>query len=398
MMGFTNISAGFILFRDQIIRGFFVMLLSLIIFNEPVPAQSTDQNLPTPVSTNQLSGEIKARDIGDSRLTTYFYVFNGNRGDIFVNVVTNNLNGDIDIFTSEGLRPQTKITIYADASDSETGRVIYLRKPEKLILRIQGRSPNDDPATFQIKFAGSFEPITAIAETDTPELPEVKSTAQGPVRVNSVGTIIEATPKPTPVALPETPETEANAEVDAVDPVAEPDPTEENPTAETDTDTETAEVKKTEPEAKISPVFDPTKKVEDILKEASADKIPPVMKTDKTGDVPETPVAETDEPKEVTVGITEKTAETSAVVTIERVAEDETVEIADQPVETEETETVDPLANIFLRVELKDGRKFERPMNEVLSMNVIKGILTIVTNDGKIQEFSILDVLKMTIE
>ena len=51
-----------------------------------------------------------------------------------------------------------------------------------------------------------------------------------------------------------------------------------------------------------------------------------------------------------------------------------------------------------MRVELKNGDLFERPMTEVQSMNVIKGVLTIVTSDGKIQEYSILDVVKMTIQ
>ena len=34
---------------------------------------------------------------------------------------------------------------------------IYFRQPQKVILRIEGRTPNDDPAEFQIKFAGNFE-------------------------------------------------------------------------------------------------------------------------------------------------------------------------------------------------------------------------------------------------
>ena len=161
-------------------------------------AQSSSQNFPTPITANEISGTIKARDIGDSRLTTYFYTFNGNQGDVFINVVTNNFNGDIDIFAVEGLRPLTKIVVYADSSINETGRVIYLRKPEKILMRIEGRSPNDDPATFQIKFAGSFAPSTDIAASDEQKPPEVEKKEQGEVIVNSVGTIIGIRPKPTP--------------------------------------------------------------------------------------------------------------------------------------------------------------------------------------------------------
>ena len=118
--------------------------------------------------TNEIIGTIKARDIGDPRLTSYFYTFNGAQGDIFINVVTKNFNGDIDVFTVEGLKSLTKIVVYADSPDSETGRLIYLRKPEKLLLRVEGRSPNDDPATFRIKFAGSFEAIKGGPDTAGP--------------------------------------------------------------------------------------------------------------------------------------------------------------------------------------------------------------------------------------
>ena len=115
-----------------------------------VQAQSTSQNFPTPVTSNEISGTIRARDLGDARLTGYFYVFNGSQGDIFINVVTKNFNGDIDVFTADNLRPLTKIVVYADTADNETGRVIYLRQPEKLILRVEGRTPDDNPATFRI--------------------------------------------------------------------------------------------------------------------------------------------------------------------------------------------------------------------------------------------------------
>jgi hypothetical protein len=65
-------------------------------------AQSTNQSYPTAVTSNEISGAIKARDLGDARLTSYFYVFNGNQGDVFINVVANNFNGNIDVFTADG--------------------------------------------------------------------------------------------------------------------------------------------------------------------------------------------------------------------------------------------------------------------------------------------------------
>src|SRR6266568_8828927 len=86
--------------------------------------QSSNQSYPTPVTTNEVNGIIKARDVGDARVTSYFYTFNGEQGDMFVNVVSKNFNGDIDIFIAEGLRPLSKIVVYADTSENETGRVI----------------------------------------------------------------------------------------------------------------------------------------------------------------------------------------------------------------------------------------------------------------------------------
>ena len=189
------------------------------------------QAFPTAITSNELSGTIRARDLGDARLTTYFYVFNGKQGDVFINVVTKNLDGDIDIFTADNLKPLTKITVYSDNSDSETGRVIYLRQPQKLILRVEGKTPTDEPASFRIKFAGSFEPLAGtFAETDESKQPEVKSNEQGDIRVNSVGTIIEVKPKSKP-----TPKTTASkVETKKVDEKKESEKVEETETAKKD--------------------------------------------------------------------------------------------------------------------------------------------------------------------
>jgi len=179
--------------------------------------QSSDQSFPTRVRSNEIVGTIKARDIGDARLTTYYYEFGGEQGDIFVNVVTKNFDGDIDIFTVDGLRPLSKIVIFADAAASETGRIIYLRKFERLLLRVQGRTPDDSPATFRIKFAGSFLADRSSAGDDEVKAPVLNDAASGDVRVNSVGTIIEKPPAPKPpvVAKKEAPAVAKPKESDA---------------------------------------------------------------------------------------------------------------------------------------------------------------------------------------
>jgi hypothetical protein len=51
-----------------------------------VQAQSINQSYPTPITSNEISGKIAARDLGDARLTAYYYAFDGAQGDIFINV------------------------------------------------------------------------------------------------------------------------------------------------------------------------------------------------------------------------------------------------------------------------------------------------------------------------
>lgn len=364
----------------------FVVLLSLSL---NAYSQSTDQLFPTPITTNEISGKIKARDLGDSRLTTYYYVFNGEQGDVFINVVTNNFSGDIDIFSNDGARTLTKMVIYADASVNETGRVVYLRKPEKLLLRIEGRTQNDDDATFRIKFAGSFQAITDGKIVEQPKLPEIKTDTNSGIRVNSVGTIVEVIPKPTPqpkeipVAVEEKSEKKevvkeisiGTEETETV--VAETSPKSEKTdekVTEVAANTDKTEENKTEETPKVNDPATPKKK-------------PKVVKEKK-------PVKTAEIKKEEPIETAEKEAEKSEEKAAEKVAK------APKPKKTKPEKAVepDPLANIRLVVIFKDGTKLERPMNEILKFGVDKGILTVITKDGTIGRYSILDVAKMTVE
>ena len=343
-------------------------VFALIIFFcfHSIQAQSTNQSFPTAVTTNEISGKIPARDIGDARLTNYFYVFNGNQGDVFINVVTKNFDGDIDVFTLNGLRPLTKITVYSDSSDNETGRIVYLRQPEKLLLRIEGRSPNDDPATFRIKFAGSFEPLKNVAENTEQEMPEVK-TDEGEVRVNSVGTIIEKKPKPTPQVK----EKVAQKEDEKSETVAEK-----------------KEEKKDDKSDKKEPVTEKKDKAiaEREEKEPKKEEEPKkeVVKKPKTS---RPVVVVTDNIPKAEEKKAEKKEDEAAPKT-----EAETKKTGKKP------KKPDPLENIKLIVLFKDGTRIERPISEVVRVSVDKGILTIITNDGLISRYSILDVEEMTIK
>lgn len=325
-----------------------IAALGLILFVDGF-AQSTDQNYPTPVTSTELSGSIKARDIGDSRLTSYFYVFEGSQGDIFINVVTKNFSGDIDVFNADGLRPLTKMVIYADSSANETGRLIYLRKGERLLLRIEGRSPNDDPANFRIKFGGSFIALAPQKPEDAPTIARSSGEESG-VRVNSVGTILPPAPKPLPtrtsrevVATSDPIKQAEETKAESTPPVPDPLPEKK---AETETDAETVFENKS---AKVTVV--PAKK--------PAAKRPPRTTTSRAA------------------GAAAKTP---------------------KPPPVAEEKKPDPLASIRLIVQLKDGESIERPMNEVVRFSVDKGVLTVILKGGKITRYSILDVAKVTIE
>ena len=334
----------------------FIFCVLLFAFCLSADAQSTNQDFPTPVTTSEINGKISARDVGDPRLTNYFYVFNAAQGDVFINVTAMNLNGDIDVFTAGSLKPLTKISLYAGEGASETGRVIYLRKPEKLILRIEGRTPNDNAATFRIKFAGSFVPLEAVAETQEPKLPEIKPDENSSIRVNSVGTIIEVKPKPTP-----TPK-ETTAKVER-----------ENPP-----DNKVKEEEKKENEA------------------AEEEKSAKVVVSDETPKANEETPVKTPPRRRTSPASRTSRAKTQARTGAIKAPPKNTAPKTESP---KETPPPNPLAGVRLIVLFKDGTRLERPMDEVSRVNVDnKGMLTIVLKDGKIERHSILDVARMTIE
>ena len=344
------------------------MILSLIVVN----GQSTNVDYPTPVTTNSISGRIKARDIGDSRLTVHYYVFEGKQGDIFLKIEAANLNGDIDIFYADNLRPLTKISLYAESAPVQTGREIYLRKSERLILKVEGRTPNDDPATYSIKFEGSFQSVAANSVPKAPVIPQKTSENENEnesgVKVNSVGTIIETAPKPTPTPKETVARNTSRRNTNATTPqpvtTIKPKTTTSKTAKKTDTIDENDEPKK--PEVIVSENLPKT--TETVKKETAAK---PSSKS---------------QPAKRTTTTTKKTT----------TAKKEPVPAKPKP--NPAAELAKALENVRLVVEFKDGGKIERPMNDVLRFGVDKGILTIINKDGSIGRYSILDVVKITVE
>jgi hypothetical protein len=183
--------------------------------------QSADQNLPTPIHASDITGKIPALDIGDPRSTRHYYAFTGTPGDLTVTMESNNLNGDLDIFTAVTFRPLMKLPMYAE-SGSATTKSIYLRAQQVLILRIEARSPNDSDGTYHIAFSGAFAPFSGgiqVAESNESS-GEGKSVARSSDkhlrRVSSVGaTIDEPVPAPTPSVGAETAKSETKTDTTA---------------------------------------------------------------------------------------------------------------------------------------------------------------------------------------
>ena len=319
-----------------------------------VNAQSTNVNYPTAVTTNEINGKIAARDIGDSRLTTHYYVFNGKQGDIFVKILTSNFDGDIDIFVADTLRPITKISVYSDNS-AETGREIYLRKSEKLILRVEGRTPGDAPATYSIKFDGSFLAVAAPKKgTEEPKLPEVKAQPESAIKVSSVGTIIKAPPKK--IAPLKTTAAKTSAKIPAG----------------------TTTVPKP-----VSTVEEKVDKKELVLTEGLSDS-------------GETTTAESQPTTSEKANSSKKKNATTKKTDSATKANPKPVVKTPKVIAAEELKAI--LEKMNLVILFKDGAKIERPLSEVLRFSVDKGILTVISKNGTIGRYSILEIVKTTIE
>src|ERR1051326_9023039 len=88
------------LFRFEFLAQNLFVLALLLLLAAPVCAQSTDPNAPSAVRANTVTARIAARDLGDARLTDHYNAFTGTPGDLLITIQSNNLNGDVDIFTA----------------------------------------------------------------------------------------------------------------------------------------------------------------------------------------------------------------------------------------------------------------------------------------------------------
>lgn len=342
------------------LRSSILLLMVLAVLFALAPsrfAQSTDQTLPTPVLTNEITGKIKALDLGDPRSTRHFYAFDASPGDLLITVDSKNLNGDIDVFTAVTFRPLMKTSVYASSQSGEITKGIYLRTHQILILRVEARSPSDEPGTYHIRFGGTFERFSGgipVAEASTAESEETaeKSSAN---RLSSVGATIprppnenvetaEAKPSPSPENVEKTPEETATAK-------------------KTTSNTSRRTTSRPPPRRGARPAPKPTTTVK---------------KTEPAKTETETAKIETEKPAEEKPAVTEKPVETTPPA--------------------EKPKTQDVLTGARLIIEEKDGTKIDRPMSTVRRVVIEGSAIVIILKTGKIERVPMSDVAKMSIE
>ncbi len=339
--------------------GFLILLMFL---SAPVFAQSTNESFPTPLLQNEISGKIPARDIGDSRLTRHFYTFFADNGDVNLTLETENFDGDVDLFEAVTLRPLIKITIAAETESNKTSRIVYFRKHEQVVLRIEGRSLTNDAAAYHIAFSGSFAAAADLpAQPDNEPKVTEKSNPNAVARVNSAGAIIEVLEPPKPAAKP----------------AAVKSDTEKSPT--------TAARRSRVPSKPVVRVKPLNKNKEPATENPSAG-------TNENTAVKK-PAPRTPKPKAPAPAA--RPANSGRVAAARRTAPKRSV--TKKPDQAAPPQP-DPLANVQLVILLKNGQRVERVMSEVFNVSVDKGQVTVITKSGKIERYNLLDVQKMTIE
>jgi len=350
--------------RDSIL--FLMVIAGLCAFAPNSLAQSSDQGLPTPVLSNEINGKIKPLDLGDPRATRHFYAFEGSPGDLLITIDSKNLNGDIDVFTAETFRPLMKTTVYASSQSPEVTKGIYLRTHQILILRVEARTPGDEPGTYHVRFGGSFGRFSGgipVAEASSADSEETTDKS-GANRLTSVGATIPRPPsesvetaeaKPSPSPTPES--------------VAEKPAEETEAAKKTTASTSRRTTSRPPPRRGTRPA---PKQTSSTKKTETAARIePPKTET-------EAAKTETEKPSEEKPAVTEKPDETAS--------------------SSAKTKTQETLPAARLIIEEKDGTRIDRPMSTVRRVTIEGNAIVIILKTGKIERVAMADVARMSIE
>lgn len=347
--------------------------VSLCFTANPAWSQSMLADAPTPLTGKVIEGRIAPRDIGDSRTTTYFFTFDTAQGDLEFSVITENLDGDIDLYVLGSLQPLTKVTLLATNSASEVRRTIFVRDASPLLLRVQARSSGDAVGTYRISFDGAFLPSTRanIAANDDASKPsdEIDPNAvvanRSTQRVNAVGGRIEQPIESARApSLPDlnTARDDAN---DAEDTIAAPRPTRRTPRR-----TATTTARRRAPR----PPRPPT--------------IPARRRTP--------PPAPDVEPEETTDSAVATPPPTTAPVTNPPPSSPR--RRANTTARTRTPAAPRPARASRLIIRTRDGARTERSMSEVERVTIEGGELIVVLKNGETQRLDLSDVLRFTVE
>jgi len=129
--------------------------ICLIGASAQVEAQSVDQSAPTKIPGAEVISTVIPRPEGDPRLTTHFFSLDVRQGDLYLNVVHRNFVGDVDVFSIDARRPLGKLTVVESVVEREIGRVLFIRNSGQVLIRVEGRTLNNDEAVYRLKFGGS---------------------------------------------------------------------------------------------------------------------------------------------------------------------------------------------------------------------------------------------------
>jgi hypothetical protein len=338
-------------------------------------AQSSDQNLPTPVLANEINGTITALDLGDSRLTRHFYAFNASPGDLIITMDSKNLNGDIDVFTAITFRPLMKTSMYANTQMPEVTKSIYLRAHQILILRVEARTPNDDPGSYQIRFRGSFEPFAGgipVAEAGE-STSETTRSARGTKKVSSVGATILEPPVESAAKSEPTPAS-----------VSEKEASSEKSTAPVGAASSNETPKRIEASKSASARTPARSTSRNSRRRAPSRSKPPTTTKETAKTTPannESKPAESEAVKKPTASDEEGKSKATPSANTEKPSQD-----------------VNPPVGARLIIEEKDGTKIDRPMATVRRVVVEGNTIVIVMKTGRIERVPMSLVIRMAIE
>jgi hypothetical protein len=327
---------------------------------------------------SDVNGKIVALDVGDPRATRHFYAFAGSPGDLIVTVDSKNLDGDIDVFTAITFRPLMKTTVYATSQSPAVTKGIYLRAHQLLILRIEARTPNDDPGTYHIHFGGTFEPFSGgIPVAENTEPADTSTTKSSSNRLSSVGATL---PRP-PAEITETAE-------------AKPSPSTEPPAEKASDTTESAkaETGKSKPATARTTTTRPPRR----STRPTNSRRPPAKKTEPAKKS-ESETAATE--SKTQPAQTEPDAAKVEKSTAEKSSSTEKPAESTTPAEKAKPQDItSQLSGTRLIIEEKDGTRIDRPMSTVRRVVIEGATIVVLLKNGKTERIAMANVARMAIE